>query len=207
YGWPGLGGSSSALSAASGAGPASRFAESDTRFLRIRGAAGAAFGMVERGNGIERMELFPGDARRVDRPVLIRLHVATGSALFDHRRSSGFGALFQFGQFLGVFRLNAQVIQADLAGTGGNGEGHARVLPHPLGIVIVLHARLTAEQGRIKGNGLVEVGNAEVYMQTFHFGSPLVQAVGECPCSSTGRDAIAGAVPVGKADSVIKIFG
>ena len=44
----------------------------------------------------------------------------------------------------------------------------AGIVEHPLGVVGLHHGRLGTEQARIKGNGLVDVGNADMHMEAFH---------------------------------------
>src|SRR3546814_11683250 len=49
-----------------------------------------------------------------------------------------------------------------------NGEIHARIVEHPLGIVVLSYGGLDIEQGGIEGDGAVDVFDATVHVQTLH---------------------------------------
>src|SRR3546814_11521838 len=49
-----------------------------------------------------------------------------------------------------------------------NGEIHARIVEHPLGIVVLSYGGLDIEQGGIEGDGAVDVFDDNVPVQTLH---------------------------------------
>src|SRR6185436_14068200 len=66
-------------------------------------------------NGVERVKRFPRDALRIQRPVLVALSVAAGSAFLRQQRDVGLRqARSDFFQFHTVLGLDTQVVQAGL---------------------------------------------------------------------------------------------
>src|SRR3546814_10256036 len=103
-------------------------------------------------------------------PALLGLRVAAGGrAFFEHRAVGGLEAAINFREFLIVFGLDAEMLNA-LCGVVArrNGEIHARIVEHPLGIVVLSYGGLDIEQGGIEGDGAVDVFDANVHVQTLH---------------------------------------
>ena len=115
------------------------------------------------------MERLPGDALRIDAPVLVALCVAAAGALLRGGGNIGLREarvdLFELGA---VVRLQAEMVDTRLGAAIGNGEVDARILEHPLRVVGLLHRRLGAEQRRIETDALLEVMHADVDVEALH---------------------------------------
>ena len=81
---------------------------------------------------------------------------------------AGFEPLLHLEQFSIGFHLNAQMVQARLGATLGNGEVHSRIIEHPFGVVGLAHRGLGGEQRGVEADGVVERGHADVDMKAFH---------------------------------------
>src|SRR5262249_41636006 len=122
-------------------------------------------------NAVERMERFPGDALRVDGPVLVALRVAARGILLRRggdvcRRE----ALADVLELIARLGLKTQVVDALARRAVGNGEVDARIVEHPLRVVVFLYRRRRAEEGGVEADALLEVMHCDVHVKPFHCG-------------------------------------
>ena len=119
----------------------------------------------------EGVEGFPADSGRVLDPRLVRSRVTTRRAFLDQNRCAGLlGTCGDLIQFVLVFGLNAEMAEPRrTVAARRDGEVHARIVEHPFRVVRFALGRLRAEQRRIEADRFIEIGNADVDMETFHF--------------------------------------
>src|SRR5690606_8950803 len=125
-------------------------------FRRDAGDVGAAGGAVGRAGGVagvvgggvaEGVEGLPARALRILGPQLVRLRVAADRGRLRHHGAAGrVEAATERGQRLAAVRLDAEVVDAWRPAGGRDREVDPRILEHPLGVVVLEHGRLGAEQ-------------------------------------------------------------
>ena len=59
----------------------------------------------------------------------------------------------------------------------GDGEVDARILEHPLRVVVLADRRRRCEQLGIEADAAVEVGDVEVYVEAIHFEAPFLRGL------------------------------
>lgn len=117
------------------------------------------------------MEVFPGNAIRIGDPVLLAASVtARGFAFVEQRHVGGCRACLHRGQFLGIVRLKAEMIESDCLGPIRNGEVDGGIVEHPLCVVGFDARGFGAEKLRVEGNALLQIGNVNVNVEAFHEG-------------------------------------
>src|SRR5690606_37265701 len=80
-------------------------------------------------------------------PALLALRVAASSAAFLKNRPLGaLQPCVDLLELARIFDLNTEVLDAGSGASGADGEVHARLLQHPLGIVGLEHCRPSGEQ-------------------------------------------------------------
>src|SRR3954452_22228622 len=115
------------------------------------------------------MERLPGDALRVDGPVLVALCVATVGAFLRGRADVGLREpRADFLEFVSALRLEAEMINAGLRASVRNGEVDARVFKHPLGVVRLLYCGLATEERGIEADALLQVIDGDVHVEALH---------------------------------------
>ena len=93
---------------------------------------------------------------------------AFGTGFGHHGLAGAIQAHAEFGQFVGVFRLNAQVVDAGAAAAGGDGEVHPWVFQHPLGVFGLMDGGLGGEQSGVEAHAGVDVVDGKMHVETFH---------------------------------------
>src|SRR5215471_7085962 len=66
------------------------------------------------------------------------------------------------------FDLDAEVVYAGRGAALRDRKVDSRVVEHPLGVVVLAHGGLGAEQGRIEANALGEIGHCNVNVKALH---------------------------------------
>src|ERR1044071_1254546 len=119
---------------------------------------------------IERVEGFPGDALRIERPVLVALGVAARGTLLRHY---GHICLCEtrtdFLELVAVLGLDAQVIETGLVPAIRDGEIDPRIVQHPFRVVGLLDAWLSAEKRGIEADALFQIMHGDVNVKPFHW--------------------------------------
>src|SRR5690606_40477277 len=102
---------------------------------------------VVRGGFPEGVEGLPARALRILGPQLVRLRVAADRRLLRHHAAAGrVEAAAERGQRFAAVRLDAEVVDARRAAGVRDREVDPRILEHPLGVVVLQHGGLGAEQ-------------------------------------------------------------
>src|SRR5690606_24044683 len=156
-------------------------------FRRDAGDVRAAGGAVGRAGGVvgvvgggfaEGVEGFPARALRILGPKLVRLRVAADRRLLrDHGAAGSVEAAAERGQRLAAVRLDAEMVDAGRAAGVRDREVHARILEHPLGVVVLAHGGLGAEQLGVEADARRQVGDIEVDVEAVHGRGSLFRGV------------------------------
>jgi hypothetical protein len=72
-------------------------------------------------------------------------------------------------EFLIAVDLEAQMIDADLAATCRDGKVDARIVQHPLGIVVFLNGGWRAKEAAIEPHALAEFRDNDMHVKSLHF--------------------------------------
>src|SRR5450631_880782 len=100
-----------------------------------------------------RQERLPFNALRILDPAFLALSVAASRlTLFNHRTFGALEPLVHFLKFRAIFDLNAEMVNARRCIVPADGKVHARILEHPLGIVVFCDDRFGAKELPIKSD-------------------------------------------------------
>jgi hypothetical protein len=95
--------------------------------------------------------------------------IATGGcALIQQCHVGRLGTGFEFAQLRCVVHLETEVIESWLAATGRDGEIHARIVEHPLGVIDLDAGWLGCKELGIEANACGEVINMHMDVESFH---------------------------------------
>ncbi|MCA1605955.1 MAG: hypothetical protein LC775_10895 [Acidobacteria bacterium] len=100
-------------------------------------------------------------------PRTCRTSRATSGA--DLGQGDGIGlveTLADHRELFACFRLQAKVRDPALAGDSGDRKVDARVFDHPLGVIVLAHGGLGAEELRVEANVGLEVGHVDMEVVT-----------------------------------------
>src|SRR5665213_592232 len=138
--------------------------------LCMRYTRGILAGPIAVGDALAcRQERLPRNAGRIVDPGLLRFGVAaSGLALLDDVAAGFPQARVHLVQFIGVFDLDAEMIEAGFATAGRDRKIHARIVKHPFGVVRFDHGGLGREQRRVESDGSRNVADGDVNMQALH---------------------------------------
>src|SRR5262249_1144812 len=115
------------------------------------------------------VEGFPRNAGRIVDPGFFRLGVAAGRLpLVDHLASGLVQPGVDLVELVAAFHLDAEMIEPRLAPAGRDGEIHARIVEHPLGVVALDHGRRAGEQRRIEADRPMQVLDGDVHVHALH---------------------------------------
>src|SRR5690606_12146397 len=102
---------------------------------------------------------------RIFDPALLTLGVAASSKTFlEHRAVGPFEPPINLLELAPILDPNPEVLDAGGGATRADGEVHARILQHPLGVVGLEYGRLCGEQMRANSNRGLEVLDGHVDM-------------------------------------------
>lgn len=117
------------------------------------------------------MELLPSNALRVRDPMLVTAGIAASClTLVKHGHVGVLSSSLHLDQLFCTVDLEAQVVEARLAASRGDGEIDTWVLKHPLGVVSFDARRLGGEQSGIERDARLQILHVEVYVEPFHVG-------------------------------------
>jgi len=132
--------------------------------------------MVEHGrvfpidrNMAERVESLPSDSGRICHPIFVRTRVAARLFGFlNHLRIRRFELRLHAAELLIRVNLEAQVVDADRLPMARDGKVDARIVQHPLGVIVFQNRRVGTEHLRVEPDTVAEIGDRDVNVKALH---------------------------------------